>query len=221
MDDEQKHKEDLEAAKGWLAIAKKNNNTIAIQILENLFSELRESEDERMRQRIIQAIRLRADDMNEEWSDEIAWLEKQKKSDALINTTSEMEYAKNYSYDVWEKLMSKFNAMAGYRIGCNDVSDIVLNAILNAFEWRNKQKPIEQDTETRDLWVYIREWNDKFGRLPKDEDELAACVDYVMKRQKPADKADVLMSLDEAIEHCKEKSCGNNACALEHKQLEK
>ena len=27
------------------------------------------------------------------------------------------------------------------------------------------------------------------------------------------------MSLDEAIEHCKEKSCGNNACALEHKQL--
>jgi len=29
------------------------------------------------------------------------------------------------------------------------------------------------------------------------------------------------MSLDEAIEHCKEKSCGNNACALEHKQLGK
>lgn len=29
------------------------------------------------------------------------------------------------------------------------------------------------------------------------------------------------MSLDEAIEHCREKSCGNNACALEHKQLEK
>ena len=44
---------------------------------------------------------------------------------------------------------------------------------------------IEQDTEIHDLWVYIREWNDKFGRLPKDEDELAACVDYVMKRQKP------------------------------------
>lgn len=29
------------------------------------------------------------------------------------------------------------------------------------------------------------------------------------------------MSLDEAIEHCKGKSCGNNVCALEHKQLEK
>lgn len=39
--------------------------------------------------------------------------------------------------------------------------------------------------------------------------------------QKPTDKDDALMSLDEAIEHCKERSCGNNACSLEHKQLEK
>lgn len=43
------HQEDLEAAKGWLAIAKKNNNEIAIQILERFFPELRESEDERIR----------------------------------------------------------------------------------------------------------------------------------------------------------------------------
>ena len=27
------------------------------------------------------------------------------------------------------------------------------------------------------------------------------------------------MTIDEAIKHCEEKSCGNNACALEHKQL--
>lgn len=52
---------------------------------------------------------------------------------------------------------------------------------------KHKQEPIEQDSEVRDLWVYIREWNDKFGRLPKDEDELASCIDYVMKRQKPAE----------------------------------
>lgn len=50
-------------------------------ILEQIFPELAESEDERIRQRIIKAIRLRADDMNEEWSDEIAWLEKQKEPD--------------------------------------------------------------------------------------------------------------------------------------------
>lgn len=58
------------------------------------------------------------------------------------------------------------------------------------YQKQGKQKPIEQDTETHDLWVYIREWNDKFGRLPKDEDELASCIDYVMKRQKPADKVE-------------------------------
>jgi hypothetical protein len=53
MNDEQKRKEDLEAAKGWLAIAKKDNNAMAIQILENLFPELKESEDERIRKEII------------------------------------------------------------------------------------------------------------------------------------------------------------------------
>ena len=50
------------------------------------------------------------------------------------------------------------------------------------------KKPIEPDTETRDIWEYTREWTDKFGRFPKDEDELVACIDYVMKRQKPANK---------------------------------
>jgi hypothetical protein len=61
------------------------------------------------------------------------------------------------------------------------------DGMLAWLEKQREQKPVEQDTETNDLWVYIREWNDKFGRLPKDEDELASCIDYVMKRQKPAD----------------------------------
>jgi hypothetical protein len=30
---------------------------------------------------------------------------------------------------------------------------------------------------------------------------------------------EITMSLDEAIAHCKEKSCGNNACASQHQQL--
>lgn len=36
-----------------------------------------ESEDEKIKKRIIQAIKIREKEMNEEWSDEIAWLEKQ------------------------------------------------------------------------------------------------------------------------------------------------
>ena len=45
--------------------------------------------------------------------------------------------------------------------------------------------------------------------------------DAELKQLKKIEQKPATMSLDEAIEHCKEKSCGNNACALEHKQLEK
>ena len=57
----------------------------------------------------------------------------------------------------------------------------------NWIAWLEKQTPILQDTEVRDIWVYIKEWKEKFGRLPKDEDELASCIDYVSKRQKYAE----------------------------------
>ena len=71
--------------------------------------------------------------------------------------------------------------------GCSRQKDIAMfKRGLAWLEKQGEQKFIEQDTEVNDLWVYIREWNDKFGRLPKDEDELAACIDYVMKRQKAA-----------------------------------
>ena len=79
MSKEQKHKEDLEAAKGWFAIANKDNNTMAIQILENLFPELRESEDDRIRKELIEFIRHgncvfdSLEQKNRFW----AWLEKQ------------------------------------------------------------------------------------------------------------------------------------------------
>ena len=43
--------------------------------------ELRESEDEMIRKRIIQAIKIREKEMNEEWSNEIAWIEKQGSQD--------------------------------------------------------------------------------------------------------------------------------------------
>lgn len=52
--------------------------------------------------------------------------------------SSELEFADKYSKAVWEKLMTNFKTIQGYRIGCNDVSDIVLNAILDAFEWQEQ-----------------------------------------------------------------------------------
>jgi hypothetical protein len=60
--------------------------------------------------------------------------ESQKEQKSTLSK-SEIDFADTYSKGVWEKLMSKFKNTKGYRIGCNDVSDIVLNAILDAFKW--------------------------------------------------------------------------------------
>ncbi len=108
MNYEQKHQEDLEAAKGWLAIAKENNNTIAIQILEKFFPELRESEDERIREEIIEYLKQRSKSgFNQEvkiCNNGIAWLEKQgeqKPIDMIEPKFHEGEWVVNRFGDVW------------------------------------------------------------------------------------------------------------------------
>lgn len=49
--------------------------------------------------------------------------------------------------------------------------------------------------EPRDNWEYIKEFCDKFGRMPKDMDELDELVSYVMvkkqKEQKPSTPEDI------------------------------
>lgn len=41
-------------------------------------------------------------------------------------------YADRYSKAVWDKLMKNFDEIPNFRIGCNDVSDLVFNAIIDA-----------------------------------------------------------------------------------------
>lgn len=341
----------LQLAKEALASGTYDKETI-----EYIFPELRESEDEKIRKEIIQFLQLPHPQFvgkrnYEEW---IAWLEKQdtKLQEYINEERNKKDFyceGKEMSWNEMPLGVKKHDYPYYFK---GDLDCYPFNT-----EKQGEQKPIEQDTETHDLWMYIREWNDKFGRLPNDEDELAACIDYVMKRQKPTDKIEpkfkvgdwlvsdcnnvvyiesisetkynlqcidghhnkmsveyvdrcwrlwtikdakdgdmlvnkhgcplifkdretcwcyysismevfrptnnrwffssdylcpatkkqrdllfqkmkeagyewdvekkelkkieTLTSLDEAIEHCKEKSCGNNACALEHKQLEK
>ena len=113
--------------------------------LNYIFSELTESEDEKIKKRIIQAIKIREKEMNEEWSDEIAWIEKQGNNlveNGYTNNKDVIEYAGNYSRTIWRKLMDNFKNIKDYHIGCNDVSDIVLNAIINTYNWL--EKPINK-----------------------------------------------------------------------------
>lgn len=155
---------------------------------EHIFSELKESEDEKIRKAIICGMNnLKRQDIKTfaaiPIDDCIAWLKRQGgKIDVLDDFPTEFER------QISHLIASSINKEWEYK---KDFVKHTANALLqyakNELEKQGEQKPVEQDTEVCDLWVYIREWNDNFGRLPKDEDELAACIDYVIKRQKPAE----------------------------------
>ena len=57
------------------------------------------------------------------------------------------------------------------------------------------------------------------GFIPKNSYIWYCGEHYISDRLIVNFNKELTMSLDEAIEHCKEKSCGNNTCVLEHKQL--
>ena len=49
------------------------------------------------------------------------------------------EFADKYSHKIWLELMNNFKTIEGYKIGANDVSDIVLNAIISTYNFFNKK----------------------------------------------------------------------------------
>ena len=51
---------------------------------------------------------------------------------SLLKNKKLNKYASGYSRKVWEYLMDCFRNIPDFQIGCNDVSDLVLNAILDA-----------------------------------------------------------------------------------------
>lgn len=54
------------------------------------------------------------------------------------------EFAIQYSHNIWEQLMQRFKADDEFYIGANDVSDYVLNAILDTY-----QKMMEENNESK------------------------------------------------------------------------
>lgn len=141
-----------EAIEGIQEILSSGEDSIKISRLrlrlQGIFPELKnnEDEDERIRKEIIRVfkgeISFTSEKTNEKY---IAWLEKQKDyiklpHSAYTSNKNVIEFANKYSNAVWEELMDNFKKNGNYRIGCNDVSDIVLNAIINTHNWLEKQK---------------------------------------------------------------------------------
>ena len=182
---------------------------------EKIFPVLKESDDDRIRKVIICGMNALKEQHKETFAsipinDCIAWLEKQKE----IKTEDFGEFINKLSKQFPQISFAKLSRIAvrvknwlekqgenkpaewskedeqnlNFWLDNNKSVDSDKRNWLRSIKDRVQPQPnyVEQDTETHDLWVYIREWNEKFGRLPKDEDELASCIDYVMKRQKPA-----------------------------------
>ena len=72
--------------------------------------------------------------------------------------------------------------------------DILFEKMKEAgYEWDAEKKELKidyPDNLPKDNWELIHEFVEKFGRIPKDEDELNTLVEYVLKRQKSAWSAD-------------------------------
>ena len=115
MDYEQKYKEALKRANDILKGYNPKEGSKAT--INYIFPELHKSEDESIRKRIIQAIKIREKEMNEEWSDEIAWLEKQGEQPKEATYTREVETGNgNIKALVTEKVqLPKFNVGNWYQ----------------------------------------------------------------------------------------------------------
>ena len=139
----QKYYEALERAR---KLQENSNGMILKKWLWNIFPELKESEDERIREALIDFFNKGAENGEQTNGvfdkDIIAWLEKQGGNLVKNGHTDNkdfIKYADKYSQEIWYKLMDNFKNIKDYHIGCNDVSDIVLNAIIDTCNWLEKK----------------------------------------------------------------------------------
>ena len=125
--------------------------------LQPFFPELKENEnnDEKIRKELTEFLKsasggfLNSAIECKTFGEWLAWLEKQKDNikfpnSAYTSNKDVTEFADKYSHIVWEKLMNNFKKIENYSIGCNDVSDIVLNAIINTYIWLEGQGQIKE-----------------------------------------------------------------------------
>lgn len=152
MNYEKNYKDALKRAR---ELQKNSNGMILKKWLWGVFPELKEkeSEDEQMIERLKSCVY--ASDLTPEGREEIlTWLEKQGKqsskdyikfpNSAYTSNKDVTEFADKYSHIVWEKLMNNFKKIENYSIGCNDVSDIVLNAIIDTYIWLEGKGQIKE-----------------------------------------------------------------------------
>lgn len=90
-----------------------------------------------------------------------------KKSEKLGPEQDSMKYAGEYSKRVWEMLMGRFKKNENFSIGCNDVSDIVLNAIIDALNGMSFSYIDQQQFVSEEEWAEYDRMMD--GTVPENQ----------------------------------------------------
>ena len=95
-------------------------------------------------------------------------------------------------FDKWGKAdCADWIAWVGKQKSYSNLEKQIEKACRNADEHACVDTIVVKDYRVRDTWEYLDEFVKKFGRYPKDADEISACIDYVIKRR-PVDEAEVI-----------------------------
>lgn len=173
------------------------------EALQILIPELNVSGDERIRMALCDIVRdmpymeteLRAHGLTVEKT--LAYLEKWKEESKAIEAVEKIDkYIDEHLANAHD--MKDSNPDKKYYRGWDDALG-KMSGILQDVYSGEKQKEQEIDVKDyrfRDTWEYIDEFIKKFRRIPKDIDELSACVDYVInhksideREQKPVENS--------------------------------
>lgn len=211
---------DKEQAK---SILRKVVNPDVKEAIETLIPEFNESKDDRIRKSLLEFLddvwHLGKNANFDKWgkadcADWMSYLEKQKEQKSLaIGAAS--EWLKKHICNYVNSEYNEFHKCVEYD------GSIDKERLINDFEkaMQKEQKHLSKfdvdaafdAREPRDNWEYIKEFCDKFGRMPKDMDELDELVSYVMvkkqKEQKPIISAEESLGIsqeecDKIVDEC-------------------
>ena len=141
MDYEKKYKEALEKARVWKEKSGMPKNKQGI--LDDIFPELKESEDEKIRKALIRFHKSTIDIDGIKGDEIVAWLEKQGDKDKLIKELG--EYKVKYTQEVLEKHLNSMNNKDNERLRKTTIAflkDFAEQGYENAVEcidWLEKQ----------------------------------------------------------------------------------
>ena len=204
-------KEKAKAYDRSIEIAKKWHNepnidkmhTYDTRIIEEIFPELKEGDDEKIRKWIIDDIRYNMDNEplnNSEYKKKaekaIAWLENQRDKDKLIQELG--EYKVKYTQEVLENYINSMSNKDDERLrktAIDFLKDFAEQGYENAVEcidWLEKQGDLSQTNER--AWLYlvsdVLTWKDGIGQYLDDPrvQELAKrlCSKYAQKLYNPS-----------------------------------